>query len=138
MVDLQKLDNDLQEIAKVKNKLAELGYDHSDYDDLEEELHDLEDDFIEEFGDYLEDALHVVHDEFCPDNDVLLPIAYLANKYIISEDNQFNCTTQDGVMVDADDFPGKTTRMVIIPNPTRIVLVVDKVNSQVVWIAGKS
>ena len=37
------------------------------------------------YGDYIEEALRDVHDEFCPDSEVLLPIAYLANEYIKKE-----------------------------------------------------
>lgn len=136
MIDQVKLEKDFQEIALLRNQLDEVGYDSEDYDDLEEALHDKEDDFQEEFGGYLEEVLHDVHDEFCPDNDVLLPIAYMAKKYVVTEDQLFTVTTKDGVFVDADDYPGNNTRLVLIPKPTRLVLIVDKANTQVVWTLG--
>ena len=81
-MDINKLNEDFAKIADKINELDELDYSDERYDDLEEELHDMEDDFIEEFGEYLEDAIEGVHDKFCPDNDVLLPIAYFAKNYI--------------------------------------------------------
>jgi len=40
-----KLDKELTEIVEKRNQLAGMDYSHKDYDDLEEKLHDLEDDF---------------------------------------------------------------------------------------------
>ena len=135
MVDVKNLDKKLTEIIEKKNQLSKLNYDSNNYDQIEEELHDLEDDFIEEFGDYLEEALHSVHDEFCPDNDVLLPIAYLATSYEKDDQGNFVCKPNDGVFVDADDFNSTNTRLVLVPNPTRLVLNIGGGQSQVVWAA---
>ena len=81
-MDIKALVAALISSVEKKNQLSTIDYNDENYDHIEEELHRLEDDFGEKFGDYVEDALHYVHDEFCPDNEVLLPIAYLANKYI--------------------------------------------------------
>ena len=136
MVDIEKLDKTLQEIVRLKNLLSTLGYDSKDYDSTEEELHGKEDFLVEEFGEYLDDVLHNVHDEYCPDNDVLLPTAYLANKYLVTPDNEFDVSTSAGVFVDADDYPGKNTRLVFLPNPTRLILNIDAENRNEVWTAA--
>ena len=136
-MDIAQLDNDLSQLALKKNVLSKLDYDNEEYDKVEEELHDLEDQFQDKFGDYLDEALSYVHDEFCADNEVLLPIAYLANEYKV-EGETFDVTTDQGVLVDVDDFPGKTTRLVLIPSPTRIVLIVDETTREVVWKAQES
>ncbi|MTI23434.1 hypothetical protein, partial [Fulvivirga kasyanovii] len=94
--------------------------------------HDLEDDFLEKYGDYLEDAFHEVHDEFCPDTDVLLPIAYLPNEVIITDDG-YDVAFKEGVYVEVDDYPGKETKLVLLPKPTRIILQVDPQQKEVVW-----
>ncbi|MDH5598048.1 MAG: hypothetical protein OEY34_02925 [Cyclobacteriaceae bacterium] len=135
MVDVNELDKALQNLVKVKNQLAEMDYSNERYDELEEELHDLEDDFQDNYGEYIDEVLHDVHDEFCPDNDVLLPIAYLANKYIITEDGKFDVSYDAGVFVDADDFPGKNTRMVLVPGPIRLILNIDQSTREVLWTA---
>ena len=132
MIDNKALDSDLTKIIENKIKLSGLDYSSEAYDTLEEELHDLEDDFLEKYGGFLEDALHEVHDEFCPDSDVLLPIAYLPNK-INKIDSGYDVDFKEGVYVDVDDYAGKETKLVILPNPTRILLQIDKDQREIVW-----
>jgi hypothetical protein len=116
-MDIKALDQALQEIVKKRDELSKINYNNPAYDDLEEQLHDLEDDFQDNFGEYLEEALQGVHDEFCPDNDVLMPIAYLGQ----------------GIIVEVDKLPGKDTRLILEPSPVRIKLTVGKDKQQVVW-----
>ena len=118
-MDIKALDKALQEIVKKREELGKIDYNNPKYDDLEEQLHDLEDAFQDNFGDYVEEALQNVHDQYCPDNDILMPIAYLGK----------------GVFVEADKFPGKETRLTLVPGPTRIVLSIGKDKNEVVWTA---
>lgn len=136
------LDKALTEIIERKNALALLSYDSKDYDKIEEELHDLEDDFIEKYGDYFEEELERIHEEICPESEVLLPIAYLAHKYIKTGQNPdgshaYDVNYKDGVWVDVEKHPNKDTRLVLIPNPTRMVLLIDNKSKEVVWQAGQ-
>lgn len=132
MIDIKKLDSDLTTLVKKKIALSKLNYADKDYDEIEEELHDLEDDFIENYGEYLEEALAEVHDEFCPDNDVLLPIAYLADEYIVKDDT-IDVAPGQGVLVEADDFASAKVTLALAPNPTRIVLQAGTDHKEVVW-----
>lgn len=139
-MDTTALDKALRALVEKKNELAQLDYNDPRYDEAEEELHDMEDDFQSEYGEYIEDALHVVHDDIAPDNDVLLPIAYLADKYVkVGEKADgspvYDTDMQQGVLVDVDDYPGKPARLVLIPNPTRLVLMVAGVGKENVWVA---
>jgi len=136
-MNIKDLDKALVEIVEKKNALSQLNYNDENYDQVEEELHDLEDDFIDEYGDYLEDVLTDVHDELCPDNDVLLPIAYLANKYLRHEDNgkATYIAADGGVLVDVDEYPDRLTHLVLAPMPTRLVLQVGKNHEEQVWVA---
>lgn len=118
-MDVKLLDKALQEILKKREELGKLDYNNPKYDDLEEQLHDLEDDFQDEFGDYLEEALMKVHDEHCPETDVLMPIAYLGK----------------GVPVESEKFPGKDTKLTIVSGPPRIVLSIGSDKNEVVWSA---
>jgi hypothetical protein len=133
-MDIKALDKALQEIAKHRNELAKVDYNNPKYDDLEEQLHDLEDDFQDQFGDALEEVLQDIHDQHCPDTDVLYPIAYLAKTYTISEKNEYSVAASEGVYVEVDELPGKDTKLVILPNPPRVVLNVGK-EQKVVWTA---
>jgi hypothetical protein len=118
-MDAKAMDTALQEILKKREELAKIDYNNPKYDDLEEQLHDLEDDFQEEYGEYLEEAFQKVHDDLCPDNDVLMPIAYLGK----------------GVPVEIDKLAGKDTKLILAPGPTRIVLAVGKDKQEVIWTA---
>ncbi|HEY0654820.1 MAG TPA: hypothetical protein VGD65_16900 [Chryseosolibacter sp.] len=118
-MDVKALDKALLEILKKREELSKIDYNNPKYDDLEEALHDLEDDFQEEYGEYLEEALQSVHDNVCPDNDVLMPIAYLGK----------------GVPVEVDKLAGKDTKLILAPAPTRIVLAVGKDKQEVMWTA---
>ena len=132
MIDIKNLDKDLTALVKAKIALSKLTYADEDYDKIEEELHDMEDDFQENYGEYLEEALAEVHDEFCPDNDVLLPIAYLADEYVVKEDT-IEVAPGQGVLVEADDFASSQVTLALAPQPTRIVLQAGKDHKEVVW-----
>ncbi len=118
-MDIKALDAALQAIETKRDQLGKLDYNNPQYDDLEEQLHDLEDDFQDNYGEYLEDALQKVHEEICPDSEVLLPIAYVGK----------------GVFVEVDKYPGKDTKLILASNPTRILFKVGKEKQEVVWTA---
>ncbi len=131
-MDISTLDRDLITLIERKSKLSKLDYNSSQYDQLEEELHELEDGFLDKYGDYLEDALHEVHDEYCPDNEVLLPIAYIPSKVVVSE-GEYDVPGDQGVYVEADDYESSETKLVLLPSPTRVVLLVNPEQKEVVW-----
>jgi hypothetical protein len=136
-MDTAKLNEDLIALVGRRNLLASLDYNDEAYDQVEEEMHDLEDDFIEKYGPYLEEAFRKVHQEHCPDEDVLLPIAYVAKKYIEKKDAEgnliFGVGPNEGVIVDADQFPKAHVRLFLVPTPTRLVMTVNNRNPKVVW-----
>jgi hypothetical protein len=141
-MNIKDLDKSLSALIEKRNELSTLSYDNKDYDKIEEDLHNLEDAFIEKYGEYLEDVLEKIHDELCPDNDVLLPIAYLGHKYSKGGKNPDGTTIYDvdyseGVWVDVDKYPGKDTRLVLVPNPARVLLLIDGKKKEVVWKAEK-
>ena len=134
-MNVEALDKALSQLVEKKIALSHLTYNDQQYDIIEEELHDLEDDLVETYGEHLEDMLADVHDELCPDNDVLLPIAYIANDYekIEKEGSIMYRATSGGVIVDVDEYPNQLTRLVLVPAPARLVLQVGKKNEEVVW-----
>src|SRR6185369_308859 len=111
-MDIQALDKAVQEIAIRRNELKKIDYNNPKYDDLEEELHDLEDALQVKYGDYLEEALQEVHDKVSPDTDILFPISYLAKTYAINAKNEFAVAANEGVYVEVDTMPGKETKLV--------------------------
>ncbi len=132
------LNAELVEIVEKKVLLSSMTYDNKNYDQVEEELHDLEDDFIEEHGELLEDIISDAHEKVKSDNDVLLPIAYLGQRYAKKGKNtdgtdRFEAEFGEGVLIETELYPNKETRLVIVPNPTRIELLVGKEKKQIIW-----
>lgn len=134
-MDIESLNLSLSKIAEKKNALSAISYSDEEYDKIEEELHELEDEMMDKFGTYLEEAINDVHDEYCPDTEVLSPIAYLAKKYDVAN-GTFNVGINEGVPVEMDDYPGQETRIVIVPGPPRIVLQIGSESQEVVWTAS--
>jgi hypothetical protein len=136
-MDIQKLNDDLCELVSRRNLLAAIDYNDEAYDQVEEELHDFEDDFLEDYGEDLEGVFQEVHDKHCPDNDVLLPIAYIAKKYIekTNEDGSmsYGVGPNEGVLVDLDAHPKSDVRLILVPSPPRIVMTIDNKKPEVVW-----
>ena len=118
-MNVKELDAELREIEKIKAELSKLDYNDPKYDDLEEQVHDLEDDLQDKHGEDLEDAIQTIYDDICPGNDVLMPIAYLVK----------------GVPVKVKKFPGKDTRLILATNPPRIILAIGKEKQDIVWTA---
>ncbi|MDF2454551.1 MAG: hypothetical protein K0R51_544, partial [Cytophagaceae bacterium] len=81
------LNADLLTLVEMKTKLSTLTYDNKNYDEIEEELHDLEDDFLEKYGEMLEDVISDAHEKIRSDNDILLPIAYVGQRYTKTGEN---------------------------------------------------
>ncbi len=132
------LNAELVEIVEKKVLLSSMTYDNKNYDQVEEELHDLEDDFIDEHGEFLEDIIADAHEAVKSDNDVLLPIAYLGQRYVKNGKNpdgsdRFEAEFGEGVLIETELYPNKETRLVLIPNPTRIELLVSNIKKQILW-----
>ena len=134
-MDIKALDKALQDIVKSRMELAKIDYNNPKYDELEEQLHDMEDNLQDQYGDFLESALQEVHDKYSPDTDVLYPIAYLAKTYSVTDKNDYSVAETEGVFVEIDAQPGKNTKIVILPNPPRIILNGGKEKQQVLCTA---
>lgn len=139
-MDIKKLNDDLCELVSRRNLLAAIDYNDEAYDRVEEDLHDFEDDFLELYDEYLEAAFQSVHDKHCPDTDVLLPIAYIAKKYIEKTDDEGNMSygvgPNQGVLVEVDEYLKNDVRLMLVPSPTRIVMTIDNKRPNVVWEAS--
>nr|WKN39579.1 hypothetical protein K4G66_12840 [Tunicatimonas sp. TK19036] len=131
----EALEQALVQLVDKKIELSKIDYNDPQYDDLEEEIHDMEDDLLDKYGQFLEEVLADVHDELCPDDDVLLPTAYLANKYVKTEENGsvVYLPAEGGVIVDVDEYPNQLTRLVLVPGPTRLILQVGRKKEEEVW-----
>jgi hypothetical protein len=134
-MNIKTLDQELLALFEKRIELSQMGYDHKNYDDVEEELHDLEDEFNDKYGDYLEQILEDIHKEYCPESDVLLPTAYLAKSFKIAPDGSIEVGKNAGVEVELEADPAAKAKLLLLPTPVRIVLQVGK-NKKIVWKAA--
>lgn len=139
-MDFKKLNAELALIVEKRIALSKISYADEAYDMIEEELHDLEDDFNDAYGDELESALEKIYDQLKSDNDVLLPSAYLANSYVaMNPDNQgfinYEVKGNEGVPLESEQFDKMDVRLVLVPNPTRFVLRINGKSMKDLWIA---
>lgn len=118
-MDAKEVDEALGRLAAKRQELDAVDYSNPRYDELEEELHDMEDEFQDKYGAFLEKILQEVHNSHCPENDVLLPIAYMG----------------DGVPVEIERGPRREARLILEANPLRILLRKGKDQPEVVWSA---
>lgn len=136
-MNIQEIDRALERIVEQRNALSKLSYDDERYDELEDQLHDLEDQFLAKHGKVMKEVISEVHDEYCPDVDVLSPLSYIASEYKKTgqnaQGNLYDTDHNQGLVVDLDDYPGKNTRLVLIPNPLRMVLHIDARTRKEVW-----
>ncbi|MDF2157713.1 hypothetical protein [Algoriphagus sp. CAU 1675] len=133
-----KLDKELTEIVEKRNQLAEMDYSDAHYDDLEEEIHDLEDDFNEEYEELLENELEKIYAVLKSDTDILLPTAYIANKYkpLLADARgivSYEVQGQEGVPIESDQFDKLDVRIVLIPNPVRFVMLINGQQMKDLW-----
>lgn len=132
MDKLEKIESVVNEIAEKRNELNKLTYNDKSYDEIEDDLHDLEDHFNEEFEKYFEEILEDVHADISSDADILLPSAYFAQAYV-QKNGKFKFGGDDGVLVDSEDYDGQEVRIVLVPNPVKFVLVINEEIKQELW-----
>ncbi len=134
----EKIDQELSEIVQQRNQLSALEYSDEKYDDLEEQLHDLEDDFNENYEEVLAPELEQIYSKLKSDSDVLLPTAYLANYYQeMLPDAKGSITYEvsgdQGVPIESDQLGKVDLRIVLVPNPTRFVLLINGKQLKELW-----
>ncbi len=134
----EKLDKELTEIVEKKNQLSAMDYSNEKYDDLEEGIHDLEDDFNENYESVLEKEFEKIYTRLKSDTDILLPTAYIANKYkpVLPDANgvvTYEVTGREGVPIESDQFDRQDVRLVLVPNPVRILMIINGKPQKDIW-----
>ena len=134
----EKIDQELTEIVQQRNQLSALEYSDENYDDLEEQVHDLEDDFNENYEEILAPELENIYAKLKSDSDVLLPTAYLANFYqeMLPDAKgsiTYEVTGNQGVPIESDQLGKVDLRIVLVPNPVRFVLLINGKQLKELW-----
>ncbi|WP_027000961.1 hypothetical protein [Eisenibacter elegans] len=137
-MDIKALDTALTQLIEKRMALSQMDYSDAKYDDLEEALHDLEDDFLEAYEAPLEAILQEVHDQYCPESDVLSPLAYVGQKYVLAKKTKGGKaeylpeTAQQGLLVEVRG--GQAGRLLWLAGPPRLLLITQEgKKTDIVW-----
>ena len=77
--------------------------------------------FVRKYRSILDDAIFEIYDDLCPDDEMHSVENYIARHYEL-KNGAFDAPMDEGVLVNLDDFPFTQGRIVILPDPLRIVL----------------
>lgn len=131
----------LEAIIELRNQVYQLEHGNANLLALEAQLGQLESELLSKYGTQLHEVLLDVHDELCPDNDVLSPTSYIASTYTVLQKGtnmQYDVNEDAGVLVQMDDFPKQSTKLVLLPSPLRVLLNIDSNNREEVWSSVKN
>lgn len=136
-MNIQELNDAIIEIILKKNELDAIDYANENYDEIEDQLHDLEDEFLEKYGDDLEKEITKIHKKLCPKSDVLSPIAYIGKCYFVETKAdgslKFDREPGQGVSVEITGFEDEDTKLLLIPNPLKLLLTINDKTAKEVW-----
>lgn len=141
-MDTKKFNKLFDELIEIRNELYQTEYNSTKYDELEEDMADLEDEIMEEFGDKLDEVIEAITHSIAPDTDPAHPMAYLAKSYTPSEfvPGEFEINTNDGIRLNSTlkDENGKPMkgRLIWLPAPARLVFTSSS-DIRVLWTSDK-
>lgn len=133
-MNLEPMNAAILAIAEKRSELRALNTSPEKYETLKAVLQQMEQAFMEQYGERFREILLEVHDEICPDIDLANPLQYIANNYR-KVSGYFDVDAEEGVAVAVDDYDGKAARLVVVPSPLRVMMCFDEYNKEQVWIS---
>lgn len=92
-----------------------------EYDSIRRLFEKMSSYFNAKYGMTMEQIMFEIYDELCPDDEVKPINEYLASHYQKNHEG-YDAPLDEGVVVHLDDFNFKEGRLILLPNPARIVL----------------
>lgn len=139
-MNYQAINEALNQIVELRNERY-AAKNQTKRHQIDKKLQLQEAEFLSQYGDVLHEVMLDVQDEYFSDSDMEPILNYLADRYRVIGKNDWGDDYQTdpvaGSSVAIDDFPRKDTHLVIVPNPLRIVLHIDSLQSRIVWTSQK-
>lgn len=135
-IEVDSLNQLLVSIAETNNKLSFLAYNNPLYDGYEARLHLLEDQLMDNYGDYLDSSLKMLYSQFALDDEILHPLSYIPRQYEIKEKNgklQFKVLPEFCLKVNSAKYPQEIVKVVLLPSPARFVVYLLHTHKELVW-----
>ena len=134
VVNARAIDDRLIKIVEKRNALHETQHHKAQ---LENELRQLEKEFIDWHGEDISAILKKVYQSHFHNEPMLSPMDYFAQTYRKIGKNingsTFDVDHSAGVAVSSSFWPGKATKIVFVPNPLRLLLNIDAHTREEVW-----
>jgi hypothetical protein len=130
------------QLIELNEKLSEISYSDARYDELEDEVYNLQDRLNEQYGKYFDAVLADIYKQLHSNDDLLNFTDYIARTYLISgEKNPDGSLKFDGVpdetpliVIKPEALKGKKVegRIYLKPNPLRIGFAIGE-HERIVW-----
>lgn len=118
---MYSLNEDLIDLVEVKNRVSSLENASREYDSIRRLFEKMSEYFNAKYGVTMEQIMFEIYDELCPDDEIQPIDKYLASHYD-KRSEEYDAPLDEGVVVHLDDFSFKEGRLILLPNPARIVL----------------
>jgi hypothetical protein len=133
---IHSLNQLLISIAETKNKLSFINYNDPLYDSYEDKLHTLEDVLMETYGDYLDNTLNLLYQQFSFQEDLSHPLSYIPSQFEIKEKDgnlHFNVLPEHCLKINSDKYPEEIIKVVLLPSPARFVVYLLRTHKELIW-----
>ncbi len=133
---MESFNQDLHDLVEIKTFETKLSQEPEHHSLALKVLDKKVDHFNEKYDFSMQNIMFEIYDELCPDDEIKPIKEYLASHYVLSS-GKFDAPLDEGVVVNLDDFSFKKGRLVLLPDPARIVLQNPETNHrEIVWQAA--
>ena len=139
-MNFKKINEQVEELIKLNNQLAQMKYNDPLYDELEEKIHGIQDHINDSHKDYFEDVIEEIYGKLKSDDDILNFSDYIAKTYVETEKNtygtQYDVSPEGCIVIGVShaNLKGKTVngKMYVKPNPLRLIFSLGGIE-KVMW-----
>jgi flagellar hook-associated protein FlgK len=141
-MNFNDLNKKIETIIDLNIQLSAMDYSNPSYDEFEDNIHDLQDEINDKFGDDFDLILDELYEKFNITDETMFLADYIAGKYEAIEANKFgkqflaDVETAAIVEIDNPKLAGKkvNTAIYIKPNPLSIIMSISGLE-RVMWTA---
>ena len=133
---MESFNEDLHELVEIKTYEVKLMEEPEHHSLAVKVLDKKVSHFNEKYDFTMQNIMFEIYDELCPDDEIKPIGEYLADHYTMSS-GKYDAPLDEGVVVHLDDFSFKEGRLLLLPDPARIVLQNPETqHREVVWQAA--
>jgi hypothetical protein len=146
-MDFRLLNEKVLELIKLNEKLENISYNDSQYDELEDKVYEMQDELNDKYGKHFDEILSNVYKQLGSKDELLNFTDYIAKTYLVSGaknpdgSNKFDEVPEDCIIITArpEALQGKKLdgKIYLKPNPLRLGFAIGK-HERIVWTSEES